>query len=131
MFLRKFLGFILTTLLTVFFLNLFFAIMDGFDNYHLLASLGLLLVSTAPFVLLIGLPVSFLSDYLTKNSTGKQRSKKALFVHGFFGLIAGSVISFLFESFFLVGVTVIAALIFWLADEFLREKVKGCKIKIA
>ncbi|WP_163972032.1 hypothetical protein [Oceanobacillus halotolerans] len=117
--LRKFLGFILTTLLIGIFLTFLFAITEGSS----FLAIGLLLTGAFPFVLLIGVPVSFLSDYLTKNLNGKQRNTKALFIHSIFGLIAGLVISFLFESLFLVGVTIIAALIFWLVDEILRKKI--------
>ncbi|NEU31357.1 hypothetical protein GN156_11345 [bacterium LRH843] len=123
MILRKFLGFVLTTLLTGLFLNLFFAIMDGFDNYNFFAALGVLLVGAAPFILLMGLPVSLLSDYLTKNLNGKQRYKKAFFIHIIFGLIFGLILSFFFEHLFLVILTIIAAFIFLLVDEFLRKEI--------
>ncbi|MFS0823235.1 hypothetical protein [Bacillus sp. 1P02SD] len=120
MILRKFLGFVLTTLLTGLFLTLFFAIMDGFDN--LFAAFGILLVGTAPFMLLIGLPVSIFSDYLTKNLNGKQRFKKAFLIYIIFGLIIGLVLCFFFEHFFLVVITIVASLIFWIVDEILRKK---------
>ena len=123
MILRKFLGFVLTTLLTGLFLNLVFAIMEGFDNYNFLAALGVLLVGASPFILLIGLPVSAISDYLTKNLNGKQRYKKAFFIHIIFGLIFGLILSFFFEHLILVAVTIIAALIFLLVDEFLKKKI--------
>jgi hypothetical protein len=54
---------------------------------------------------------------------GKQRNAKALLIHSIFGLIAGLGISFLFESLFLVIVTIIASLIFWLVDEILRKRI--------
>lgn len=119
MFLRKFLGFVLTTLLIGICLGFHFAITEGAS----LLAIGLLLTGAFPFVLLIGVPVSFLSDYLTKNLNGKLRNIVALLIHSIFGLIAGLVISFFFESLFLVGVTIIAALIFWLVDEILRKKI--------
>ncbi|MBP1934476.1 hypothetical protein [Ammoniphilus resinae] len=125
MLLRKFLGFVLTTLLTGLILNLFFAIMDGYDK--LFAALGVLLVGAAPFILLIGLPVSILSDYLTKNLNGKQRYKKAFLIHIIFGLIIGLVLSFFFEHLFLVVITLTAAIVFWILDEILRKKFKGTK----
>ncbi|MEH7226753.1 hypothetical protein V7112_23390 [Bacillus sp. JJ1566] len=127
MLLREFSGFVITTLLTGLFLNLFFAIMDGFDNYNFFAALGVLLVSAAPFILLIGLPVSVLSDYLTKNLNGKQRNKKAFLIHIIFGLIIGLVLSFFFEHLLLIVITLIAALIFWIVDEILRKKFKENK----
>lgn len=118
--LRKFLVIILTTLLIGIFLALLFAITEGSS----FLAIGLLLTGAFPFVLLIGAPVSFLSDYLTKSLNGKQRNIVALFIHSIFGLIAGLVISFFFESLFLVGVAIIAALIFWLVDEILRKKIQ-------
>ena len=120
-YLRKFLGFVSTTLLIGIFLTLLFAITEGSS----FLAIGVLLTGAFPFGLLIGVPVSFLSDYLTKNLNGKPRNLVALLIHSIFGLIAGLVISYLFESLFLVGVTIIAALIFWLADEILRKKIDG------
>ncbi|MFS0864867.1 hypothetical protein [Fredinandcohnia sp. 179-A 10B2 NHS] len=120
MLLRKFLGFVLTTLLTGLFLTFYFAIMDGYD--HLFAALGVLLSGTAPFILLIGLPVSILSDFLTKNLYSKQRLKMAFSIHSIFGLLFGVVLSFFFEHLFLIVITLIAAILFWVVDEFLRKK---------
>ncbi|RPF50652.1 hypothetical protein [Aquisalibacillus elongatus] len=117
-FLRKFLGFVLTTLLIAVFLTFLFAIAEGSSFFDI----GLFLIGALPFVLLIGVPVSFLSDYLTKNLNGKQRRTRALLIHSIFGLIAGLVISLLFESLIIVGVTIVAALIFWSVDEILRRR---------
>ncbi|MFD2118036.1 hypothetical protein ACFSTH_01440 [Paenibacillus yanchengensis] len=117
--LRKFLGFIFTTSLIGIFLTVFFAITEGSS----FLAIGVLFTGAFPFVLLIGVPVSFLSDYLSKNLKGIQRNIVALLIHSIFGLIAGLVISNLFESLFLVGVAIIAALIFWLVDEILRKKI--------
>lgn len=119
MVLRKCLGLVLTTLLIGIFLGFHFAITEGSS----FLSIGLFLTGAFPFVLLIGVPVSFLSDYLTKNLNGKLRKIAALLIHSIFGFIAGSVISYFFESLFLVGVTIIAALIFWLVDEISRKKI--------
>ncbi|WP_010280806.1 hypothetical protein [Bacillus timonensis] len=127
MLVRKFLGFIITTLLTGLLLNLFFVIFDGYDNYNFFAALGVLLVGVAPFILLIGLPVSGLSDYLTKNLNGKQRKKKTFLIHIIFGLLIGLILSFFFEHLFLIVITLLAALIFWIVDEILRKKFKGNK----
>jgi len=118
-FLRKSLGFVLTTLLIGIFLTLFYSITEGTS----FLAIGVLFTGAFPFVLLIGVPVSCFSDYLTKKLNGIQRNLVALFIHSTFGLIAGLVISFFFESLFLVGVTMIAALLFWLVDEILRKKI--------
>lgn len=118
---RKFLGFILTTLLIAIMLTILMAITEGSS----FLAIGLFLTGAFPFVILIGVPVSFLSDYLTKNLNGKSRNIVALFIHSIFGLLAGLVISFfLFEkSVFIVVVTIVAAIIFWLVDEILRKKI--------
>ena len=120
-FLRKFLGFILTTLLIAILLTIHFAITEGSS----LLFIGLLFTGAFPFVLLIGVPVSFLSDYLTKNLNGKLRTIVALLIHSIFGLLAGLVIviSNLLEGLIIVVSTIIAALIFWLIDEILRKKI--------
>ncbi|THE13572.1 hypothetical protein E1I69_06555 [Bacillus timonensis] len=120
MILRKFLGFVFTTLLTGLFLTVFFAIMNDFDN--LFAALGILLAGTAPFMFLIGLPVSIFSDYLTKNLNSKQRFKKAFMIYMIFGLIIGLVLSFFFEHLLLLVITLVASFIYWIVDEILRKK---------
>ncbi|WP_347834858.1 hypothetical protein [Gracilibacillus sp. JCM 18860] len=125
MLLRKFLGSVLTTLLTGLFFNFYFAIMDNYDKFF--AALGILLLGAAPFIFFIGLPVSILSDYVTKNLYGKQRYKKALLIHLIFGLIVGLVLSFFFEHLFIVVITLIAAFLFWLVDEILRKTIKENK----
>lgn len=121
MYLRKFFGFAITTLLTGLFLTTYFSIMDGYDE--IFAPLGVVLAGTSPFILLIGMPVSMLSDYLTKNLYSKRRYIKAFFVHIIFGLIIGLVISFLFEGIFYLISSLIASFIFWLVDEILRKKI--------
>ncbi|MFS0673687.1 hypothetical protein [Ornithinibacillus sp. 179-J 7C1 HS] len=125
MLLRKFLVLISTTLLTGLFLNFYFVITEGIGMDNLFFALGMFLMGAFPFILLIGMPVSILSDSLSKNIKGKQRYIEAFLVHITFGLIAGLVISFFFEHFFYVVVTLFAAIIFWAVDEFLRKKIRG------
>lgn len=119
--LRKLIGFILTTLLIGLFLALYFTITEGSS----ILAIGLLIPGALPFVLLIGVPVSFLSDYVSKKLKGIRRNIVALLIHSVFGLIAGLVISFyLFEKhLFIVVVTIIASIIFWIVDEVLRKKI--------
>lgn len=125
MLLRKFLVLISTTLLTGLFLNFYFVITEGIGMDNLFFALGMFLMGAFPFILLIGMPVSILSDSLSKNIKGKQRYIEAFLIHITFGLIAGLVISFFFEHFFYVVVTLFAAIIFWAVDEFLRKKIRG------
>lgn len=122
---RKFSDFVITTLLTGLFLNVYFALMSDSNHYNFFPALGVLLVGAAPFILLIGLPLSVLSDYLTKNLNGKQRSKRAFLIHIIFGLLSGLVLSYFFEHFLLILLTFIAAVIFWRVDEILRKKFMG------
>lgn len=120
LFLRKTLGFAFTAFFIGVFLSLYFAILSGSNFFF---GIGLFSTGAFPFVLLIGVPVLCLSDYLTKNLNGKPRYKVALLIHSLFGLIAGLAISYLFErEYIFLVITIIAALIFWLVDEMLREK---------
>lgn len=120
-FLRKFLAFILTTFLIALLLAIYFAITEGTSLFVI----GVFFTGALPFVLLIGVPVSFLSDYLTKCLNGKLRNIIALLIHTIFGLLAGVaiVISNLLEGLIIVVATIIAALIFWLVDEILRKRI--------
>jgi hypothetical protein len=123
MLLRKFLVFVLTTLLTGLFLNFYFVITGGIGFDKLFVALPAFLGGVFPFVLLIGVPVSFFSDSLTKNLNTKQRSIEAFLIHITFGLLAGLIISFYLEHFFHFVLTLIAALTLWLVDEILRKKI--------
>jgi hypothetical protein len=123
--LRKFLGFVFTTLLTGLFLNFYIVITEDIDN--LFSIFGIIVIATFPFILLLGVPVSIFSDYRSKNLNGKQRYARAFLIHIIFGLIAGVVISYFLESIFLILVTLLAAVVFWLADEIFRGIVKGTK----
>ena len=125
MLLRKLLGFIITTLLTGLFLNFYFVITEGIGIDNLFIALGAFLIGVLPFILFIGVPVSFLSDNITKNLNAKQRFIEAFLIHFTFGIIAGLVISVFLEHIFHVLVTLFAALIFWSVDEILRKKIKA------
>ena len=117
---RKLLAFILTTFFIAILLTIFFAITEGSS----LLVIGIFFTGALPFVLLIGVPLSFLSDYLTKRLNGKPRTILAFLIHIIFGLLAGLVIimSNLLEGFIIVVATIIASLIFGLVDEVLRQK---------
>jgi uncharacterized protein YacL len=120
MYLRKFLGFITTSLLSGLFLTYLMILNEGYEVFE---TLGIILMVSTPFILLIGVPVSMLSDYLSKNLTGKERYTKAILIHIIFGLIIGLVISFIFESVFYLISSLIASFILWLVDEVLRKKI--------
>lgn len=120
--LRKFLGLMLTTLFIAILLTILFVITEGSSLF----AIGLFFTGAFPFVLVIGVPVSFLSDYLTKKLNGKLRSMASVLIHSIFGVLAGSVIPFIFENnrLFLIGITFVSSLIFWLVDEILRKRMK-------
>lgn len=121
-FLRKFLSLISTTFLTALFLTILSVILEGTNPLVI----SMFITGAFPFILVIGVPVSFLSDCVTKKLDEKPRYIVALLIHSIFGLIAGLVIRYLFENegLLLVGITIIAACIFWLVDELLRKNFK-------
>jgi MFS family permease len=120
MYIRKFLGFVITSLLSGLILSYLIILEEGYEVFE---TLIIILTFSTPVILLIGVPVSMLSDYLTKNLNGKKRYTNAIFIHIIFGLIIGLVISILFESVFYLISSLIASFIFWLVDEILRKKI--------
>jgi hypothetical protein len=81
----------------------------------------------SPYILLYGVPVTFLSDYVGKRITRKMRMPLAFIFHLFFGVIFGfifpmnsnvSVFGVAVDSAFIFAS--ITALLFWTIDEILR-----------
>ncbi|MFD1019511.1 hypothetical protein [Thalassobacillus hwangdonensis] len=78
-----------------------------------------------PYVLLYGVPVSFLSDFLTRRFTKENRIYAAFGIHLIFGLLFAPFYAFLIEentyiiNMIFVGATMIA-FCFWIIDEVLR-----------
>ncbi|SES03220.1 hypothetical protein SAMN04487944_115129 [Gracilibacillus ureilyticus] len=89
----------------------------------------------SPFILLYGVPVTFLSDFATKRLRGGKRTITAFFIHLCFGILFG----FIFPmgiDFSLIGIklnlasisAMITALFFWGIDELLRRKKVKSKV---
>ncbi|MFD2446948.1 hypothetical protein ACFSO7_23705 [Bacillus sp. CGMCC 1.16607] len=98
---------------------------------ELIVMTGMFSLILSPYILFYGIPVTFLSDYVSKNLTGNIRAFFALIVHLFFGVM----FSFIFPSnasspLFRGGVDSaiifgsITALFFWTIDEILRRSLK-------
>ncbi len=94
-----------------------------------------------PIIFIYGIPSSMLSDYATKSLMGTKRIIVALFIHLFLAttfvpvpmLISGykidtwfSEVTGLLDVFFLIN-ALIAALLFWLTDELMKNNT--CQIK--
>ncbi|MGP4042071.1 hypothetical protein ACTWP4_19515 [Gracilibacillus sp. D59] len=83
----------------------------------------------SPIILLYGVPITFLSDYISKRFTGNVRALTAFIVHLSFGILFG-LIAPMDGQFLLIGTEVnattifasITALFFWVIDELLRRK---------
>ncbi|WP_407268297.1 hypothetical protein [Radiobacillus sp. PE A8.2] len=96
--------------------------------FELIVMTGMFSLFISPFIILYGVPVTFLSDYLGKQLTGNVRILIAFIVHLFFGVSFGIIFKMGSEiSLFVVEVNVasifatITALIFWAIDELLRK----------
>ncbi|CAG9620424.1 hypothetical protein [Sutcliffiella rhizosphaerae] len=131
---------ILTILLATFISPMPIAIWDlssGFGFYWLLFIFG------TPFLLFYGMPVSFLSDIVTKKATTPlKRSLYALFIHIFFGLVLIIPFSLLISEpltmFWNGGIgkllficSTVSSFIVWTIDEILRKVANWEKIQSA
>ncbi len=125
---------LITTLLaTPISLLLIFSIFFGEwrQPLDLLVMTGIFSLFISPYIILYGVPVTFLSDYLGKQLTGHLRFFVACIAHLFFGVLFG----FIFKmgsviSLFVVEVNeasiygAITAFIFWAIDELIRKDKK-------
>ncbi|UFU00027.1 hypothetical protein KO561_03415 [Radiobacillus kanasensis] len=125
---RKVITTILATPISLMFI---FAFFFGEWNrpFDLITMSGAFSLFLAPFILLYGVPVTFLSDYVCKQLTGIARTLTAFIVHLFFGVLFGFIAP-MDEQFSLFGTEVnaaslsasITALFFWIIDELIRRK---------
>lgn len=83
-----------------------------------------------PFLILYALPVTLLSDCVTRNSVGKKRIFHAFLVHVSFGisfpllfnlLMEGRIAQYFTEDRFLFIGATLTAITFWIIDEIIRE----------
>jgi len=96
---------------------------------ELIVMSGTFSIWLSPFILLYAVPVTFLSDFITKRLTGNCRTFLALIVHLFFGVLFGFIIPLDSEFSFFGGeidsafiFASITALFFWIIDEIIRKR---------
>lgn len=91
-----------------------------------------------PLVLIYGLPVSCLSDFLTRKFVEARRIRVAFFIHVLFGLGFPFLFTLLLEpdlyqsgnlfndiTFFFVWGSTLSSFVFWAVDEYIRCKQTG------
>lgn len=105
---------------------------------ELIVMTGTFSVWLSPFILLYAVPVTFLSDFISKRLTGNSRTFLAFVVHLFFGVLFGFIIPMNTEFSFFGGeidsafiFASITALFFWIIDEILRKTTIKCKLCLA
>ncbi|MBO8171761.1 MAG: hypothetical protein H0Z33_07720 [Bacillaceae bacterium] len=132
MYMRKFYGFLITSILSTTILTLLM-LTDG--EYEFFETFGFISLVATPVILVYGVPVSLLSDYVTKPYHNRKRATLAFIIHLGFGLgfvfIIGMILDFetllnnfaFFwsnaEFYFIASTT--ASFLFWLSDEILRK----------
>jgi hypothetical protein len=124
---RKFFTTLLATPISLLFI---FAVFFGEwkQPFELLVMTGMYSLIFSPYVILYGVPVTFLSDYVAKRLTGNMRVLVAFTFHFIFGILFGIIFPF-DVSFSLFGAEIdlaiisasITALFFWAIDELLRK----------
>ncbi|MFD1019510.1 hypothetical protein [Thalassobacillus hwangdonensis] len=115
---------ITTTLATL--ISVLVLLLGGGFNLDLIGTAIFTIIVIFPIIFVYGLPVTFLSDYLTRKLTGTRRSLTALGVHLLFGLLFAPLYALVIEhsSFTmllsLLGAATVAVS-FWAIDEVLRR----------
>ncbi|UOQ46860.1 hypothetical protein MUN88_12230 [Gracilibacillus caseinilyticus] len=87
----------------------------------------------SPIILVYGVPVTFLSDYLCKRFTENLRTLFAFLIHIFFGILFGLLFPMGTTQFSLLGVEInfatlfasITAIFFWMIDEVIRRVIRS------
>ncbi|MBN8209855.1 hypothetical protein JI666_13950 [Bacillus sp. NTK071] len=97
-----------------------------------IGSLFLIIILIVPIVLVVGIPISMLSDTLTKNTRSKYRRLYSLSIHVGSGLLLHvfvfpisyqpNILSYLLNYSFYLGIIVIISSIFWIIDEMRKNK---------
>ncbi|MED4015109.1 hypothetical protein [Sutcliffiella cohnii] len=135
MILRKIIAFILTSLLVPLFL-----VVWGGDFSIFWGMYGVFLMYGTPFILLYGMPVTFLAERLTRNMQKRKRLAVSFGIHLLFGLVCVFIVGFIFKEPFgewglfggilFIGST-LASIILWSVDELLRKLVDWESIQSA
>ncbi|GEL78505.1 hypothetical protein [Tenuibacillus multivorans] len=123
MFRRKIYGFLITSLLTA-------IVLSSIANPIGVELTGFILVFATPIIFVCGVPVSLLSDFVTRLFFGKVRSIMAFIIHISFGSLYGFILFSALEVEIYLYAAVISSIIFWLVDEVLRLKMKTSNNKI-
>jgi Na+/proline symporter len=82
---------------------------------------GFVLLFSAPFILVLGMPVSALSDFILEHQKGRERLLKAFAIHLFAGLFFGVALTFMFEGVLPIVASTLAAFVVWIVDEILKS----------
>jgi len=132
---RKAITFFFATILSITFI-LIFIFGEWEKPFELIPMIGIYSLLFSPIILVYGVPVTFLSDYLTKRFKGFKRVILALLIHLFFGMFFTFVYGIIFESSDLFsnfnnywvgegGLNFIAGIMtsffFWTVDEVIRR----------
>lgn len=132
---RKAITFFFATILSITFI-LIFIFGEWERPFELVPMIGIYSLLFAPIILIYGVPVTFLSDYLTKRFKGFKRIILALLIHLFFGMFYTFVYGIIFQSsnffsnfndywvgegelYFIAGI--MTSFFFWAVDEILRR----------
>ncbi|SEN97901.1 hypothetical protein SAMN04487786_0673 [Paenisporosarcina quisquiliarum] len=131
MFKRKILAFIFTVIISAPFIGLFFMFIEDSTIQEVPGLIAFTSMFTIPITLLLGVPLSILSDKMNKHFSGKKRVLSSLFFHLFFGTSVVIIFMLILDSrfiltdfnagdlYFLVASTLIS-FIGWGMDEILR-----------
>jgi hypothetical protein len=126
MFKRKMLVFITSLPLFAITLSLFMSYVESMRDWDFIIFdlFGFVLLFSAPFILVLGIPVSALSDFILEHQIGRARLLKAFAIHLFAGLFFGVALTFMIEGAFPIVASTLAAFVVWIVDEILRSKEK-------
>ncbi|WP_419962342.1 hypothetical protein [Psychrobacillus sp. BM2] len=94
---RKAITFFIATILSITFI-LIYIFGEWERPFELISMIGFYSLLFSPIILVYGVPVTFLSDYLTKRFKGFKRVILALLTHLFFGMFYTFVYGIIFES---------------------------------
>ncbi|TQR19431.1 hypothetical protein [Psychrobacillus vulpis] len=132
---RKVITFFIATILSITFI-LIFVFGEWERPLELIPMIGIYSLLFSPIIFIYGVPITFLSDYITKRFIGIKRGVFALIIHLFFGMVYTFIYGLIFESIdfftefrnywvgegelnFIAGI--VTSFFFWTVDEVLRH----------
>jgi hypothetical protein len=124
MFSRKFIGFFISwivfgVLFNVLINGVMMQLKGDYLVYYVI-TLALTMLFSFPVMLVLGVPVSMLSDYIIKRYKGQFRLIFSFAIHTFFGISFGILLTFIGEVEVYFFASLLASVIFWVVDELLR-----------